>query len=480
MATDVSIGALVGGFRVESLLGQGAMGAVFLATDPRTGEHLALKLLKPELVGDERFRRRFFREARLAQGLAHEHVVRTIDVGEDGGFLYLAMDYVEGVDLRALLLRDDRLEPDRALALLGQVAEALDAAHDAGLVHRDVKPGNILVATMPEGEAAYICDFGLARHVSSVSSLTGDRNLVGTIDYVAPEQIEGGSIDGRADVYSLGCVLYECLAGSRPFDRETELAVVFAHLNEPPPRLSDVRPELPAEVSDVLSATLAKSPDDRYSTCGELIDAARAGLRGERFTPHGKDGKRLLLFAAAVVAAAIAAIVAVVVTETRGPTVGISQAAIGGAKLGLTPSAYEKHFGQPWTRTLLTNPPYTKFTFPRQKVAVYFRGLTDTAVEITTWNEKYKTAAGIGPCSTITRAKHVYGSRLSPSPTSTLGGSVFAYDLAPNLIFAAQSPIEAVTSKDVSTVGLYYASAPRAAKSANYATYTAINEHHCS
>ncbi len=149
------------------------------------------------------------------------------------------MAYVEGSDLRELLKRDVRLEPERTSNLLDQVAEALDAAHAAGLVHRDVKPGNILLGRDGEAERAYVCDFGLARHVTSVSSLTGDRGFVGTIDYVPPEQIEGGQIDGRADVYSLGCVLYECLAGERPFERESELSVVFAHLNESPPRLSE-------------------------------------------------------------------------------------------------------------------------------------------------------------------------------------------------------------------------------------------------
>src|ERR671928_1705178 len=147
-------------------------------------------------------------------------------------------------------------------------------------LHRDVKPGNILVTSADGGEEAYVCDFGLARHVSSVSSLTSERGFVGTIDYVPPEQIEGGTIDGRADVYALGCVLYECLAGARPFDRESELSVVFAHLNEPPPRLSDLRPELPDAFDAVFETALAKSPDDRYSTCGELAKAAKAALRG--------------------------------------------------------------------------------------------------------------------------------------------------------------------------------------------------------
>ena len=188
------------------------------------------------------------------------------------------MEYIDGSDLREVLRREGTLEPSRAIDLVGQVGEALDAAHEAGLVHRDVKPGNVLVTERADGEHAYVCDFGLARHVSSVSSLTGDRGFVGTIDYVPPEQIAGGEIDGRADVYSLGCVLFECLAGSRPYERDSELSVVFAHLNEPPPRLSDFRPELPQAFDEVFATALAKSPDDRYATCGELVAAARAAL----------------------------------------------------------------------------------------------------------------------------------------------------------------------------------------------------------
>jgi len=282
MQSSTPTGTVLAGFRVEAPIGEGAMGAVYLAADS-TGRRVALKLLSPELARDERFRRRFLRESELAGSLDHPHIVPTLAAGDDNGVLYLAMAYVEGSDLRELLRREGRLEPRRAIELIEQVADAVDAAHAAGLVHRDVKPGNILIAAEAEGEHAYVCDFGLARHVSSVSSLTSERGFIGTIDYVPPEQIEGGPIDGRADVYSLGCVLYECLAGVRPFERESELSVVFAHLNEPPPRLSDLRPELPDAFNGVFASALAKSPDDRYVTCGELVDAASAALRGKSF-----------------------------------------------------------------------------------------------------------------------------------------------------------------------------------------------------
>jgi ABC-type transport system substrate-binding protein/tRNA A-37 threonylcarbamoyl transferase component Bud32/DNA-binding beta-propeller fold protein YncE len=314
MRSTLPTGTVLAGFRVQALIGEGAMGAVYLTEDATGGRRVALKLLAPELARDERFRRRFLRESQLAATLDHPHIVPTLVSGEEDGTLYLAMAYVEGSDLRELLRREGRLEAGRTLALLEQVAEALDAAHAAGLVHRDVKPGNILVAAEPGGEHAYVCDFGLARHVSSVSSLTGERGFVGTIDYVPPEQIEGGPIDGRADVYSLGCVLYECLAGERPFGRESELSVVFAHLNEPPPLLSDLRPDLPQAFDDVFAIALAKSPGDRYSTCGELAQAARAALQGKAFARR-KIRRRRLLAAVAVLAAAGAAIGGVLATR---------------------------------------------------------------------------------------------------------------------------------------------------------------------
>jgi tRNA A-37 threonylcarbamoyl transferase component Bud32 len=334
MPADVRTGTVLAGFRVQSLLGEGATSSVYLAEEVHTGQRVALKLLARELARDERFRRRFLRETEVAASLDNPHIVRTLASGEEDGALYLAMAYVEGSDLRELLHGEDRLEPERAVGLLGQVADALDAAHDAGLVHRDVKPGNILVTATEDGERAYVCDFGLARHVSSVSSLTGERGFVGTIDYVPPEQIEGGTIDGRADVYSLGCVLFECLTGTRPFDRESELSVVFAHLNEPPPRLSDIRPELPEAFDGVFEAALAKSPDERYSSCGELAAAARAALRGKTFVRRRLRRQRVLLGAAVLLAAVGAAVAGILASRShahghaKSPSISLEPAAL--------------------------------------------------------------------------------------------------------------------------------------------------------
>jgi predicted Ser/Thr protein kinase len=481
MTTDFTTGSVVADFRIESVIGVGAMGTVYLATDTSRGGQVALKLLAPELARDERFRQRFVRESQLAASLDHPNIVPTIAAGERDGVLYLAMAYIEGTDLRELL-RTGRLEPERALDVIAQTADALDAAHAAGLVHRDVKPANILVATNSGDEHAYVCDFGLARHVSSVSSLTGERGFVGTIDYVPPEQIEGGPIDHRADVYALGCVLYECLAGARPFDRESELSVVFAHLNEPPPSLSDLRPELPETFDPVFRTALAKSPEERYTSCGELVEAARAALQGKTFARRSSHRRRWALGVAAVVGAAAAAIGGIV--ATRGEAAhAITETSIGGAGLGLRQAGYEQLFGAPWHKTLLENSGHTKVAFPKQKVAVYFKGLTDTAVEVTTWNKTYKTAEGVGPCSSIAQLKKAYGTRLKPSPLNTLGGKVYAYVVGRSLIFAAPGPDPTPgPSKHVTAVALYYGDAPAANKQNGalpFAAFIAMSETRC-
>src|SRR3954447_10526072 len=307
-APQLPVGSVVAGHRIVSLLGEGSTGAVYLAE--RDGEQVALKVLSPEFARDERFRKRFMRESEIAAGLSHDHVVPILGFGEADGELYLAMRHVEGSDLRALLAREGALEPTRALDLLGQIGDALDEAHARGLVHRDVKPANILV----DGEHAYLADFGLAKHASSASSLTGERSFVGTIAYVAPEQVKGEKVDGRADVYSLGCMLHEALAGAPPFDRESELAVVYAHLNELPPRASDVRPALPEQLDPVLRRAMAKDPRRRYASCGEMIDAARAALSD----PRTRRSRRLPAVALLAAAAAVAVAVAVVALATGG------------------------------------------------------------------------------------------------------------------------------------------------------------------
>ena len=279
MPGDVTTGTKIAGFRIVRLLGEGGSGAVYLAVDEQLDRSVALKLLSPELSRDDRFRRRFLREARTAAGIEHPGIVPIYAAGEADGLLYLAMRLVPGTDLRHVLERDGRLALDRALRILGSIAEALDAAHAQGLVHRDVKPGNILV---DEDDRAFLADFGLAKHAATVNSLSRDGAFSGTIDYIAPEQIEGGEVDGRADLYALACVLFESLTGRAPFERETDVAVVFAHLKDPPPTLTALRPELPGELDVVLARGMAKDPDDRYRSAGELIaDARTAAGEGE-------------------------------------------------------------------------------------------------------------------------------------------------------------------------------------------------------
>ena len=450
MAAKLSPGTVVAGFRVESSLGHGAMAEVYRACD-EAGQIVALKLLDDALARDERFRQRFLRESQLASSLEDPNIVRTIASGEDHGHLYLVMELVDGSDLRQLLRDERRLEPERAVALVEQVAGALDAAHAAGLVHRDVKPGNILVASAEDGEHAYVCDFGLARHVSSVSSLTGDRGFVGTIDYVPPEQIEGGTVDGRADVYSLGCVLYECLAGVRPYERDSELSVVFAHLNEPPPRVTDVRPELPAAFDDVFATVLAKSPDDRYQTCGELAAAARAALHGEvlarRRRPH-----RLLLAALVSAAAALAAIAAYFMFRSNDAPPTITATSIAGAKLSDSNVLLSRMWGGGRKLVMTTPPNYSQLTQHTRNLSAYFVGTTDKTVEITTWNSRDRTAEGIGPCSTVAELKKVYGKRLRANPHATHNGVVTGWLVGKHLYFYTV-PNDA--PKIVNTVAIY-------------------------
>ena len=279
---DLSTGAAVAGYRIESVLGHGSMGTVYSALDTGLERRVALKVLTPELHRDERFRERFLRESKLAASLEHPHIVPIYAAGEADGSLYLAMRYIEGRDLAALLRSLGRLDPERVLAIVGQVASALDVAHARGLVHRDVKPANILLTRHgAEDDYAYLCDFGLAKHTSTVSSLTGSRAIVGTVDYLAPEQIEGKPVDGRVDVYALGCVLYECLAGAPPFERGNELAALLAHVNDEPPSLSERRAELPEALDTVVATALAKDRDQRYGTGRELVEATEAALRGD-------------------------------------------------------------------------------------------------------------------------------------------------------------------------------------------------------
>ena len=240
--TPIEIGSDFVGYRLDELIGHGGMGVVYRAYDLRLKRTVALKLVAPELALDERFHARFARESELAMSLEHPNVVPIYDAGDVDGRLYLAMRHVEGTDLRALLRAEGALDPAQALAIAGQVAAALDAAHARGLVHRDVKPSNIL---LDAGEHVYLADFGLTRRFDEQGAQPSDGRSLGTPAYLAPEQIEGAAVDGRADIYSLGCLLFECLTGEAPFAGDSRLAVAWAHLEEEPPSASERNPQLP-------------------------------------------------------------------------------------------------------------------------------------------------------------------------------------------------------------------------------------------
>jgi YVTN family beta-propeller protein len=270
VSVDPHIGSELLGYRIEELVGRGGMGVVYRAYDLRLKRNVALKLVAPELSGDERFRERFLSEVEVAASLEHPNVVPIHDAGEVDDQLYLAMRYVEGSNLKKLLREQGKLEPAHALAICAQVADALDAAHERGLVHRDVKPSNVLLDTR---EHVYLADFGLAERLAGRESSAPLGLSLGTPAYAAPEQIHGAEVDARADIYSLGCLLYECLTGTRPFTRDSELAVLWAHLQEEPPS-----PPGYASAAPVFAKALAKQPGERYWTCAELVDAAREAL----------------------------------------------------------------------------------------------------------------------------------------------------------------------------------------------------------
>ncbi|MER6070704.1 serine/threonine-protein kinase [Streptomyces sp. NPDC001817] len=275
------IGRQIAGYLVESEIGRGGMAVVYRARDLRLDRTVALKLLAPELARNDTFRKRFTHESQVAAAIDHPHIVPVFEAGETDGVLYIAMRHVSGSDLRHLLdLRGPLPLPD-AVRIAAQVASALDAAHEHGLVHRDVKPGNILVAEgidTDHPEHVYLTDFGLTKKSLSLTGFTSVGQFVGTLDYVAPEQISGRPVDGRCDVYGLACVVYETLTGRPPFLRDDDMALLWAHQYDDPPPPSEVRPGLGPAVDPVFAKALAKSPDARHDTCLAFVAALRATL----------------------------------------------------------------------------------------------------------------------------------------------------------------------------------------------------------
>ncbi|BCL24751.1 serine/threonine-protein kinase [Streptomyces tuirus] len=277
------VGQQIAGYRIEQEIGRGGMAVVYRARDLRLERTVALKLLAPELARNDTFRRRFTHESRAAAAIDHPHIVPVFEAGETDGVLYIAMRYVAGSDLRHVLDREGPMTPVTALRVAAQVASALDAAHDHGLVHRDVKPGNILVSRGTDSdhpEHVYLTDFGLTKKSLSLTGFTTVGQFVGTLDYVAPEQISGKPVDARCDVYGFACVVFETLAGHPPFIRDDDMALLWAHQYDEPPPLTGERPDLDPRVDPVFAQALAKSPDDRYPSCLAFVAALRAATTG--------------------------------------------------------------------------------------------------------------------------------------------------------------------------------------------------------
>ncbi|MDX6496589.1 MAG: hypothetical protein QOE17_2575, partial [Gaiellales bacterium] len=286
MAPEPGIGDIVAGYRLDSVVARGGMGTIYRATHERLGTTFALKVLRPELASDPQFRSRFELEARLLAQFHHPNVVQVTNAGEDAGILYMVTTYLEGYALTDLILRAGRLDPALVLDYVSQIASALDAAHESGLVHRDVKPSNILItsasASDPGGKA-YLVDFGIAKDVANAGKLTEYGAFVGSRHYASPEQINARPLDGRADQYSLACVFFEAVTGHVPYDRGSEAAVIVAHLTEAPPSLAADRPDLPAALDKALAKALSKDPAERYPTCAAMVEALEqaAGASGE-------------------------------------------------------------------------------------------------------------------------------------------------------------------------------------------------------
>ncbi len=280
---ELTPGELLGGCRVEGVIARGGMGVVYRAVQLDLQRPVALKVITAERAADPEFRERFARESRMAAAIDHPNVVPVYAAGEERGALYIVMRYVPGRDLHALIKEDGPLPAARAGAIVAQVAAALDVAHAAGLVHRDVKPANVLLAAR-SGDHAYLSDFGLMRTLDPLEPLTDSGSWIGTVDFASPEQLAGERVDARSDVYSLGCVLYAALTGVAPFPRETVPATLLAHLRDPVPKPSD---RGSGQYFDrVVARALAKDPDDRYPSAGDLGRAALAAARGEPVTEN--------------------------------------------------------------------------------------------------------------------------------------------------------------------------------------------------
>ncbi len=317
MRPDPRVGTELGPFRIEAVLGRGGMGVVYLATHVGLDRKVALKLLTPDYADDEAFRARFLRESKLAASIDHPNIIPIYEAGQIDGTFFLAMRYVEGIDLQRRLASGP-LDPRYAATIVAQVASALDAAHNAGLVHRDVKPGNVLLApsqALDGSDHVYLTDFGLTKQRGSQSDLTQMGGFLGSLDYIAPEQIEGKAVDGRADQYALAATAVACLTSAPPFKRDSDVAVVNAHLHDPPPSIHQRRAEIPAAVDAVIARGMAKLPADRFHDCRAFADGLSVALglpaKGEEASvdPRSEGRRRWFAIGGAVIALVILSVI---------------------------------------------------------------------------------------------------------------------------------------------------------------------------
>lgn len=282
-------GDVLGGCRLEREAATGGMGVVWEATQIALGRRVAVKVIAPALAGDTEFRERFVREAQLTASVHHPNIVDVYDAGEQDDVLYIVMHFVDGVDLRTVLRQQAPLDPERAVQICEQVGDALDAAHRAGLIHRDVTPSNILLSGTGTDEQAALTDFGLVKHLDTEGH-TETGAWFGTLAYVAPEALRDEPVTGAADTYSLGCVLYRMLTGEVPFARGSDAAVVAAHLADPPP-LPSAAAAVPPAFDPVVARALAKNPGERQPSTGELARESRTALNGKAPDPTTLSGR---------------------------------------------------------------------------------------------------------------------------------------------------------------------------------------------
>jgi serine/threonine protein kinase len=270
----LSPGSTIAGYEVEGVVGAGGIGILYRARQLRLDRPVALKLVEPDVASRPVIRERLRREARTVAALDHPNIVPLYEAGEEDGTVFIATRWVEGTELGVLIGRDGALEPTRAARIAAQIASALEVAHEKGLVHRDVKPSNAIVTSE---DHVYLTDFGLAKRVGTAAGLTGVDQMQGTVDYVAPEQIEGSDPDARGDVYALACVLYETLTGEPPFaDQKGGMAKMWAQVNAEPPSVSQARPDVPPALDEVIRRGMAKAPDDRPTAAGFRTAALQA------------------------------------------------------------------------------------------------------------------------------------------------------------------------------------------------------------